>query len=558
MIVVQDRNCLVIPTPDPTAILTTIPTAKSFTRGPHQFAVVPHKRDEVRVLRNLGFKAPSPIVYQYNWPGRFSPFPAQLDTAGFASMYDRAYILNGLGSGKTQATLWAYDYLRSLGMVKRMIVVAPLSTLERVWGDAVFQHFPHLQHVVLHGTRDKRLKLLEQKADVYIVNHAGIKILSTALSTREDIDLVVIDELSQAARNSNTDTWEHLNWVVNGQAATKRITEPMLGRDGVQVRDSQGAPRVRVKTVSLGKDGPKRKAWGLTGTPTPNELSDAWAQCRLLTPWTVPPYFSKFREKVMRKVTEHRYVEREGGLAIVREVMQPAIRYSRDECVGLPPTTHVTRTVDLTPKQQALYTSMLRQFAVELDEGKITAANEGVKLLKLLQIVCGTVFTEDRDVVVLPSEPRLAETLEIVRESESKSIVFVPFVPTTALVSGYLEQHGVKCAVIHGGVPKAARDQIYADFQNAKDPRVIVAQPAAMSHGLTLTAASTIVWYAPINSSDTCEQANGRITRPGQSLNTLIVNIEASPLERHMYSRLKNKQHMQSLLLDLIRSDRLT
>jgi SNF2 family DNA or RNA helicase len=84
------------------------------------------------------------------------------------------------------------------------------------------------------------------------------------------------------------------------------------------------------------------------------------------------------------------------------------------------------------------------------------------------------------------------------------------------------------------------------------DPHIIVAQPAAMSHGLTLTAANTIIWYAPYPSLDVYEQANARIVRPGQTRTTLICNVEATPVERKIYQRLRDRQKLQGLLLDLL------
>jgi SNF2 family DNA or RNA helicase len=84
---------------------------------------------------------------------------------------------------------------------------------------------------------------------------------------------------------------------------------------------------------------------------------------------------------------------------------------------------------------------------------------------------------------------------------------------------------------------------------------VLVAQPAAMSHGLTLVAANTIVWYAPVTSNETYEQANGRITRPGQKHQQFIINIEGTAIERKIYDRLRNKQKTQGLLLDLVQED---
>jgi SNF2 family DNA or RNA helicase len=110
--------------------------------------------------------------------------------------------------------------------------------------------------------------------------------------------------------------------------------------------------------------------------------------------------------------------------------------------------------------------------------------------------------------------------------------------------------------VIHGGVKKDERDRIFGAFQKGKDPKVIVAQPAAMSHGLTLTSASTIVWYSCVTSNEVFEQANGRINRPGQKMNNFIIMLEGTPVEKRIYSRLRNKQKMQGALLDEVKAHR--
>jgi len=78
-----------------------------------------------------------------------------------------------------------------------------------------------------------------------------------------------------------------------------------------------------------------------------------------------------------------------------------------------------------------------------------------------------------------------------------------------------------------------------------------------MSHGLTLTKANTIIWYAPIFSNDIYDQACASLTRPRQQLSQLIVNIEGSPVERRMYERLQNKQKMQGLLLTMVEDGRI-
>ena len=80
-------------------------------------------------------------------------------------------------TGKTLSVLWAFDYLRQQGLARKMLIVSPLSTLERTWADEVFRHFPHLTTAVLYGTKERRLKLLKEDVDIFLVNHDGIKVI---------------------------------------------------------------------------------------------------------------------------------------------------------------------------------------------------------------------------------------------------------------------------------------------------------------------------------------------------------------------------------------------
>ncbi len=528
MLVHKKRRALILKPREPDQILAVIPTAKAFDYKGARLVAVPHKLDEVKVLRNMGIAAPSPILHYYDWPRSHSikyPFEAQLETAGFLANYQRAYCLSGLGSGKTLSTLWAYDYLRSVGKVKRLLVVSTLSTLDRAWGDTIFEHFPHLTYSVVHASSSaRRLKLLEQFVDIYIINHDGLKVIGKAFADRPDIDIVVVDEVAEGARNARTDRWRSLDDVVNKQPAKHKF-----------------APRT---------------CWALTATPTPNEPTDAWAQCRLVTPETVPVYYNRFKDMVMRQAGPFRWIERDNALDIVHKAMQPAIRFSREECVDLPPTTYITLDVPLTPEQTKAYKQMHSKLVAEFAAGEVLAVNEAVKVGKLVQIACGVVYDTNGEEITIPSEPRLAETLRLVQDSASKTIVFVPFVSSVGMVAEYLRGKGYEVGVIYGEVSKNERNAIFSGFQKSNSPQVIVAQPAAMAHGLTLVAASTVVWYAPTNRPDVYEQANGRVTRPGQKHNTLIAHIAGTPIEQKMYSRLQHKQKMQGLLLDKVVASR--
>lgn len=511
MLVSRATKKLVLNLSNPQRVTTVIPSAKVFQYMGRDLIAIPHRLDEVRVLRNMGFDhTPSPIRYHYEWSGDYSPFHAQEETAEFLTLNPYAFVLNDMGTGKTMAALWAFDYLRTQGLANKMLITAPLSTLERTWADEIFRHFPHLTVAVLHGTKDRRLKLLAGDFDVYLINHDGIGVIEKELIARKEITSVVIDEIA-SFRNAATYRWKSLSKVCAGRTWV----------------------------------------WGMTGTPTPNAPTDAWAQCRLISPERVPKYFGAFRDSVMRQLGQFKFVPRETSTAIVSEAMQPAIRFSRAQCVDLPPAIYQTHHVDLTAEQKVAYKSMLAKLKMEFGGDSVMAVNEAVKRMKLVQIACGVVYGSDGTEVVLPTAPRIEAVRGVIEQAGGKVIVFVPFKAALRYVAEQLgKTHSV--AVISGDVSATDRATIFHNFQRNADPQVLVAQPAAMSHGLTLTASNTIVWYAPVDSHETYQQANARITRPGQKLTQFIVHIEGTKVEQGIYERLKTKEKMQGLLLDLV------
>ncbi len=511
MLIHRATQKVVLNLSNPARVTTVIPTAKAFVYKGATLVAVPHRLPETRILRNLGFDVPAPMTYHYDWPGLYQPFHAQRETAAFLTLNPRAFCLNDMGTGKTLATLWAYDYLRRMGLVEKALIISPLSTLERAWADEVFRHFPELRVNVIYGDKARRQKLLAADADIYLINHDGVKVMQPELMERKDIGLVVIDEVA-AFRNANTARWKALRDVCAGR--------PWL--------------------------------WGLTGTPTPNLPTDAWAQCRLISPERVPKYAGAFRDATMKQLSQFVWVPRATATEVVAEAMKPSIRFSREQCVDLPPAIYQTREVPMTSEQSAAYEDMRRKLLMEYQQDQVLAVNEAVKMSKLLQIGCGVAYAKDGHEVVLPCEPRIQATVEAVEEAGTKTIVFVPFRAVLHHVAAQLGKR-FSVASVSGETSKNERDKIFHDFQTQAAPQVLVAQPAAMSHGLTLTAASTIVWYGPVTSNEIYEQANARVSRPGQKHTQFIVNIESSPVERRTYARLKNKQALQGLLLETLK-----
>lgn len=488
------------------------PHARDFTFKSKRMLTLPHGLDETRMLQNLGLDVPAPILSQYDWPGDRKPFEAQRQTAALLTQNYRAYVLNGLGTGKTKSALWAWDYLYRAGLAKKLLVVAPLSTLNFTWASEIFKTLPQYKVTVLHGSREKRLKLLnEPGTDIFVINHDGVKVLAEELlGGKRGIDTIVLDELA---------TYR------NGQSARNKLM---------------------VKIAAT-----MRWAWGMTGSPTPNSPADAWGQARILTPHTVPRFFTHFRDQIMLKVTQFKYVPKDDALDTVLKVMQPAVRYTLDDILELPECVEQEVLIAMGARQSRIYSEMKTAAFTRINNRSITAVNAGVVLTKLLQISTGWVYTKDKVVVQLDNEARLTALSDALAATDRKVIVFVPFVHALEGIKKYLLDQHIDVETVSGATPRAERERLFRLFQNTEKVKVLVAHPQCMAHGVTLTAADTVIWFAPTSSLEHFEQANGRIRRIGQTHKQLILMFAASEIERKTYTRLRRKQKVQTLLLDM-------
>jgi SNF2 family DNA or RNA helicase len=195
---------------------------------------------------------------------------------------------------------------------------------------------------------------------------------------------------------------------------------------------------------------------------------------------------------------------------------------------------------------------MMDELVCEAGAGTITAVNEAVKMGKLVQIAAGCAYAADGSLLHIKADARVKELMRIIEASEGKVIVFIPL--TGALQSVASEVSKVwKTEVVYGDVSKSERDRIFSDFKTDFGAHVIVAHPKCMAHGLSLTIASTIVWFIPTNNPSDYQQANCRIHRPGQTKNTYIIHLQGSDIERRMYTTLKTKGTVQGCLLELIK-----
>jgi SNF2 family DNA or RNA helicase len=487
------------------------------TRNPQRYNLIPKHKilaregdtykvavywglEEVRVLRNLGVKdVPSPITRRYNWPGRYKPMAHQVDTASFLTVHRKAFVFNDPGTGKTLSALWAADYLMSRGLVRRALILCPLSIMHAAWMSDLNNSIIHRSAIVAHHAQAaKRIEMIQSDYEFVICNYDGLNLIADEINADGRFDLVIVDE-ANAYKTMTTKRWKTLKSIIK----------------------------------------PDTYLWMMTGTPASQSPADAYGLAKLVNPQGVPQFQTAWRDQVMYKVTMFKWAPKATAKDDVFNALQPAIRFTKEQCLDLPPVMTMVREVPLTPQQTKYYNLLKDQMLAHAAGETITAVNAAAGVSKLLQISCGAAYTDSKEVVEFDAAPRLGVLEEILEETNRKVIVFAMFRSTIDAIHTHLTKKGLKAEVIHGGVSATKRADIIQRFQTQPDPRLLIMQPQATAHGITLTAADTVVFYGPLMSVEQYIQCIARADRKGQNSDKVtVVHIQGSPIERKMFKAL--------------------
>ena len=506
-----DNKALLFNTRKAAQITALIPKSKVIaSNGDIDRLLVNWEFDEVQLLRNLGIKdVPSPILGRYGWPGMFTPFDHQRTTADFLTLNPRCYVFNEAGTGKTGAAAWAADYLMTQGKVKRVLVVCPVSIMETAWRSDLFKTVMHRTVAIAQGSRTQRQDIIAKGYEFIIINFDGVKVVSKELM-EGGFDLIIVDE-ANAVKNVATDRWKYLAALVR----------------------------------------PNTRLWLMTGTPASQSPVDAYGLAKLVDPTSVPKFFGAFRDRVMLKLTQFKWVPKQDSQQTVYNVLQPAIRFTKAECLDLPDLLYSSRDVPLTPQQMKYYTQLKKQMIAIAAGEEITAVNAAAMLNKLLQVSQGAVYTDTGEVVEFDVSNRIAALMEVIESTDNKVLIFVPYRHTLDMLRESLTKDGYAVEAIQGGMPPNQRAEIIKRFQTEDNPRILLLSPQATAHGITLTKADQVVWWGPVSSTEIYLQANSRAHRAGQVNHVTVTHLQGSPVERRMYTMLQSNIDLHLGLVDL-------
>ena len=510
-----DNKILVVRTKNPSRIIETIEKSTAISQEDDVTEVaVNWGLKEAQALRKLGIKsAPSPIVRDYEWPGLYKPMSHQKETASFLTLHQRGFCFNEQGTGKTASAIWAADYLLEQGVINRILVICPLSIMQSAWQADLFKFAVHRSVNVAYGDRAKRKQIINGIAEFVIINFDGVGIVREEIKNG-GFDLIIVDE-ANAYKNSRTERFKTLKYIMS----------------------------------------PTTWLWMMTGTPAAQSPLDAYGLAKACVPARAPTLYTMYRESVMYQLTRFKWIPKPNSEAVVHELLQPAIRFTKKECLDLPDVTHTSRFAPLSAQQLKYYKQLKKDFLIAAVGEEVSAVNAAANLNKLLQIACGAVYTDTKNVIEFDVSARLNVLQEVIEESAQKVLIFIPYTHAINLVKEFMDKNNITAEIINGSVTVNKRTDIFKRFQENTEPKVLLIQPQAAAHGVTLTAANIVIWYAPVTSSETYLQANARVHRQGQKNPVTVVHIEGSPVEAKLYEMLQNKLDYHAKIIDLYKNE---
>ena len=503
---ILDNKALLLRLKNPNKVTEVVEKSRGL---PDNKVVVNWGVDEAHSLKKLNINVPSPIEGRYKWSGQYTPYEHQKVTSAFLTMNRRAFCFNEQGTGKTASAIWASDFLMTQGKVRRVLVICPLSIMDSAWRNDLFSFAMHRTVDVAYGAKEKRRKIINQGSDYVIINYDGVEIVADDIA-KGGFDCIIVDEATHY-KNVQTKRWKTLNKLLTDQTWL----------------------------------------WMMTGTPAAQSPLDAYGLAKFVNPNSVPRFFSSFRDMVMYKITNFKWGQKDTATATVYNALQPAIRFTKEECLDLPPMVYVKREVELTRQQAKYYKELKAKLILQAAGEQITAANAAIIMSKLLQIASGAVYTDTGEALEFDIKNRYKVLREVIDESSKKVLVFVPFKHTIDILSNKLLADGIPTEIIRGDVPAAKRTDIFSRFQTMDNPKVLVIQPQAAAHGVTLTAANTVVWWGPTSSLEIYAQANARVHRAGQDHKCTVVQLQGSAVEKRVYTLLDNRIDVHTKMIDL-------
>jgi SNF2 family DNA or RNA helicase len=482
-----------------------------------------------------------PVWYDF----KNSPMPHQNDALHKYFPLNEAGIFFEQGLGKTFTSINLAAAWRMTDQIDAVVVICP-SSIKLVWQEELDKHCPidTQRHVLTSGKYKAADKFIGEKTDFQWL-------------------MVGIEGLSQGK------AYEYVNKFMSG----RRVAIILDESSGIKTPGKTRTDRC----IAFGKMAVKRVI--LSGTSITQGIEDLYTQFQFLNPNIIGyESFYSFRAQycvtMSIEVQEDKWVQKIVGYKNEGELMsliKPfATRVEKIDVpdLNLPPKTFTNRCIPMNPTQKRLYAEMRDELTItaagvegEIDLDSIEPSYEAVSVLEQslrLQQITGGHYPWNTGEKIVPEpipgvNPKIKELMSIIEQISGKLIIWCQFRPEIELVANALRGKGVSFVEFHGGCDDTEKK--FAVHAIQKDPTVkVFLATRAAAYGLTLTEASTAVYYSQGYSLEQYAQSQDRIHRIGQDDHCNYIHLVCDKtIDIKIIRALADKKSVADLIYSLVK-----
>lgn len=424
-----------------------------------------------------------------------------------------------MGLGKTVIALSAIKELKYYRFqARKILIIAPKKVAEATWQKECdkWEHLSLLRISTVLGNINQRIRALNTPADIYIINRENVPWLVDYYRNDWCFDMVVVDEFS----SFKSHTAKRFKALASVRPHIKRFV-------------------------------------GLTGTPSPNGLSDLWAQVYLLDGGErLEKRYTQFRAKYFLEGRRNGYVvyeylpKNEAENTILSKISDICISMKAEDYLSLPDCVDVEVPVVLDSKAKKAYTTLEKTLILELPESEdeISATNAAALSNKLLQLANGALYDDEHEWHEV-HRAKLEAFTELIESLQGKPVlVFYNYQHDRERILKALEPLKLKVRVL-----KNADDQ---DAWNRHEVDVLLTHPASSAYGLNLQEGGNhVVWFGLTWNYELYVQANKRLHRQGQKEKVIIHHLVSQETrDSDVMAALARKEDVQSYVLESLKA----
>ena len=417
-----------------------------------------------------------------------------------------AYFME-MGTGKTKVAIDNIAMLYDNGKINGVLIIAP---------KGVYKNW-YSQEIPIHLVDHIHPKTVLWQA---MINQKQQKLLDTLFETGNDLHILIMNVEAFSTKKG-----------VDFAARFLNSHNTYMAIDESTTIKNPGAKRTK-SIVALGQYAKYRRI--LTGSPVTKSPLDLYKQCEFLDEYLLDHssyYTFRTRYAVMRKAHFNgRSVEIVVGyknLGELSDKIKPfSYRVLKDDCLDLPKKTFMKRIITLTAEQEKVYKQMKEMALAQLNGKLLTTANALSQLMRLHQITCGHFKANDGSIQIVKNN-RLSELINLLDEVEGKAVIWAHYqYDVQTIIEAIKKEYGDDSVVdYYGKTPNDERQDNIKKFQEDPRYRFLVGTPATGGYGITLTGASTMIYYSNGYDLEKRQQSEARIDRIGQTKPMTYVDI---------------------------------